>query len=103
MRIIGGIEPATRGTVLLDGTPVVTDQWHERKVGVVFQEDRLLPWMSLHDNVALVLKPLGVDRTRRGLPPRAAPRPPRAASVRIREHAASLPRNLTRSKLMAAA
>jgi NitT/TauT family transport system ATP-binding protein len=61
LRIIGGIEPATRGTVLLDGRPVVADQWHERKVGVVFQEDRLLPWLSLHDNVALVLKPLGVD------------------------------------------
>ena len=61
LRIIGGIEPATRGTVLLDGKPVVADQWHERKVGVVFQEDRLLPWMSLQDNVELVLKPLGVD------------------------------------------
>ena len=65
LRIIGGIEPATRGTVLLDGTPVVADQWHERKVGVVFQEDRLLPWMSLHDNVALVLKPLGLREAER--------------------------------------
>jgi NitT/TauT family transport system ATP-binding protein len=65
LRIIGGIEPATRGSVLLDGTPVVADQWHERKVGVVFQEDRLLPWMSLHDNVELVLKPLGIDARER--------------------------------------
>ena len=65
LRIIGGIEPATRGSVLLDGKPVVADQWHERKVGVVFQEDRLLPWLSLHDNVALVLKPLGVDAAER--------------------------------------
>ncbi len=60
LRIIGGIEPATRGTVLLDGKPVVADQGHDRHVGMVFQEDRLLPWMSLRDNVALVLKPLGV-------------------------------------------
>lgn len=59
LRIIGGIEPATRGTVLLDGKLVVADQRHDRQVGVVFQEDRLLPWMSLRDNVALVLKPLG--------------------------------------------
>ena len=61
LRIIGGIEPASRGAVLLDGHPVVADQRHERKVGVVFQEDRLLPWMSLRDNVALVLKPLGAS------------------------------------------
>jgi len=65
LRIIGGIEPATRGTVLLDGRPVVADQDHERHVGVVFQEDRLLPWLSLRDNVALVLKPLGLDRQAR--------------------------------------
>ena len=60
LRIIGGIEPATRGSVLLDGVPVVADQRHDRKVGVVFQEDRLLPWLTLEDNVALVLKPLGL-------------------------------------------
>ena len=60
LRIIGGLEPATRGTVLLDGKPVVAEQGHDRHVGVVFQEDRLLPWMSLRDNVALVLKPLGL-------------------------------------------
>ena len=60
LRIIGGIEPATRGTVLLDGKPVVADQGHDRHVGVVFQEDRLLPWMSLRANVPLVLKPLGL-------------------------------------------
>ena len=65
LRIVGGIEPATRGTVLLDGRPVVADQRHERHVGIVFQEDRLLPWMSLRDNVALVLKPLGLDREAR--------------------------------------
>ena len=60
LKIIGGIEPATRGTVLLDGKPVVADQGHDRHVGVVFQEDRLLPWISLRDNVTLVLKPLGL-------------------------------------------
>ncbi len=63
LRIVGGIEPATRGTVLLDGQPVAGDGRHDRKVGFVFQEDRLLPWMTLRENVALVLKPLG-------LPPR---------------------------------
>jgi NitT/TauT family transport system ATP-binding protein len=65
LRIIGGIEAATRGSVLLDGRPVVADERHERHVGMVFQEDRLLPWMALVDNVGLVLKPLGLDRDAR--------------------------------------
>ena len=60
LRIIGGLEPPTRGAVLLDGAPVVAGDAHERRVGVVFQEDRLLPWLSLEANVALVLKPLGL-------------------------------------------
>ena len=65
LRIIGGIEPATRGAVLLDGRPVVAGDAHSRKVGVVFQEDRLLPWMTLAENVALVLKPLGLPAAER--------------------------------------
>ena len=66
LRIVGGLEPPTRGRVLLGGAPVSGSGRHTRKVGVVFQEDRLLPWMSLRDNVELVLAPLGVDaQTRR--------------------------------------
>jgi ABC-type nitrate/sulfonate/bicarbonate transport system ATPase subunit len=65
LRIIGGIEPPTGGTVTLDGKPVVADQRHDRRVGMVFQEDRLLPWMSLRDNVALVLRPLGLSAPER--------------------------------------
>jgi NitT/TauT family transport system ATP-binding protein len=66
LRILGGIEPATRGAVLLDGRPVEARAGRGQataqrsKVGVVFQEDRLLPWLSLRDNVTLVLKPLGL-------------------------------------------
>ncbi len=61
LRIVGGIEPASRGSVLLDGLPVLADRRHQRHVGAVFQEDRLLPWLSLRDNVTLVLRPLGLD------------------------------------------
>jgi NitT/TauT family transport system ATP-binding protein len=65
LRIIGGIEPATRGRVTLDGRPVVFEARHDRRVGVVFQEDRLLPWLTLRDNVTLVLTPLGRGRVER--------------------------------------
>ena len=59
LRIIGGLEAPTAGEVRLDGRPVAYGGSSEFHVGVVFQEDRLLPWMTLEDNVALVLKPLG--------------------------------------------
>jgi len=65
LRILGGIEPATRGRVTLDGEPIVAHQPHARKVGVVFQEDRLLPWKTLRDNVTLVLRPLAVPPAER--------------------------------------
>jgi len=65
LRIVGGLEPATRGRVLLDGEPIVAGQPHARRVGVVFQEDRLLPWLTLLDNVALVLKPLALGTNAR--------------------------------------
>jgi NitT/TauT family transport system ATP-binding protein len=65
LRIIGGLEPATRGRVTLDGRPVVFDARRERKIGMVFQEDRLLPWLTLRDNVMLVLRPLGLGAAQR--------------------------------------
>ena len=66
LRIIGGIEAATRGSVRVDGEPIVAGRPHQHRIGVVFQEDRLLPWLTLEDNVALVLRPLempAADRT----------------------------------------
>ena len=65
LRIIGGIEATTRGAVTLDGEPIVAGRPHQRRIGVVFQEDRLLPWMTLEDNVAVVLRPLGLPRPER--------------------------------------
>jgi len=55
LRIIGGLEPPTRGRVVLGG----------HRVGVVFQEDRLLPWLTVRKNVELVLKPVGLGPTER--------------------------------------
>ncbi|MBI3457129.1 MAG: ABC transporter ATP-binding protein [Candidatus Rokubacteria bacterium] len=65
LRIIGGLEPPTAGEVRLDGRPVPYGGTSDFHVGVVFQEDRLLPWMTLEENVALALRPLGRDGTAR--------------------------------------
>jgi NitT/TauT family transport system ATP-binding protein len=64
LRIVGGLEAPTSGEVRLDGQPVVPGSAHHH-VGVVFQEDRLLPWLTLADNVALVLRRAEGDRRAR--------------------------------------
>lgn len=53
LRAIAGLDPPTRGRVLLDGEQVTKP--HE-KIGVVFQELRLLPWLKVADNVGFGLE-----------------------------------------------
>jgi NitT/TauT family transport system ATP-binding protein len=65
LRILGGLEPPTAGEVRFDDRPVTYGGASDLHVGVVFQEDRLLPWMTLADNVALVLRAHGRDRAGR--------------------------------------
>jgi NitT/TauT family transport system ATP-binding protein len=65
LRILGGLEPPTTGEVRFDGRPVAYGGASDLHVGVVFQEDRLLPWMTLAENVTLVLKAQGLDPARR--------------------------------------
>ena len=48
LRAIAGLDPATRGTVALDGETITKP--HE-KIGIIFQEPRLLPWLTVADNV----------------------------------------------------
>jgi NitT/TauT family transport system ATP-binding protein len=61
LRIIGGLEPPSAGAVRFDGSSVAGNGARDLHVGVVFQEDRLLPWMTLADNVRLVLRAQGLD------------------------------------------
>ena len=65
LRIMGGLEEATGGQVLIDGREVKHLQIHEHRIGFVFQEDRLLPWRTLEENVSIVLKPLGIPERER--------------------------------------
>ena len=52
LRLIGGLEAATRGRVEIDGMPVGGPA---ETVGFVFQEPRLLPWLTVAGNVAFGL------------------------------------------------
>jgi sulfonate transport system ATP-binding protein len=58
LRIIAGLETAFRGVVLHDGVPV-TGPSLER--GIVFQEPRLFPWLTVEQNVALGLENAPLD------------------------------------------
>ena len=52
LRVASGLDPATQGTVTLNGTRITAP--HE-KIGMIFQEPRLLPWLSVANNVGFGL------------------------------------------------
>ena len=52
IRIIGGLEHASSGTVKVHGAEVTRPT---RKIGFVFQDHRLLPWLTARDNIKLAL------------------------------------------------
>src|SRR6202163_4191776 len=53
LRAISGLDPASAGTVVLDGEEIRAP--HE-KIGIIFQEPRLLPWLKVADNVGFGLE-----------------------------------------------
>lgn len=59
LHIIGGLEPVSRGRVLLDGRDLALSgepeltRFRRDRVGVVFQSFNLLPLLTLEENVAL--------------------------------------------------
>jgi len=52
LRAISGLDVPTGGTVILDG---LTINAPNEKIGVIFQEPRLLPWLTVADNVGFGL------------------------------------------------
>jgi spermidine/putrescine transport system ATP-binding protein len=56
LRIVAGLEEATRGKVLIGGKDVTASKPHERPVNTVFQSYALFPHMSILENVAFGLR-----------------------------------------------
>lgn len=52
LRAICGLDPASTGRIALDGAAVTAP--HEN-IGIIFQEPRLLPWLSVADNIGFGL------------------------------------------------
>jgi sulfonate transport system ATP-binding protein len=85
LRIVGGLETPSEGQVVLDGVAAAGPR---PEVGLIFQEPRLMPWLSVRENVefALSKRPCGQRR-----PPAEAA----LARVGLGAFAAALPQQLS--------
>jgi sulfonate transport system ATP-binding protein len=61
LRAIAGLDHATSGTAMLDDIAISAP--HE-KIGIIFQEPRLLPWLSVADNIGFGLSDLPANVSR---------------------------------------
>jgi NitT/TauT family transport system ATP-binding protein len=87
LRVLGGLIPADTGQVLIDGEPITGP---DPRVGVVFQEPRLLPWRTAEDNVRFPMLLAGWSKTRQ-----AARASDLLGLVGLREHAGARPGTLS--------
>lgn len=62
LKIVAGLEDATAGKVIIDGTPI---KGRHRKVGMVFQEYALLPWRTTLENIEMGLEIKKVPKAQR--------------------------------------
>ena len=62
LRIIAGLEPPTSGEVLVDGDPV---DGPTPRLGMIFQDYSLYPWLRVIDNIAFGLELAGVEKAAR--------------------------------------
>ena len=62
LNLVAGFTQPSAGQINLDGRPV---QGPSAERGVVFQDDALLPWLNVLENVAFGLKLAGVTRPQR--------------------------------------
>ena len=61
LKILGGLIPASSGTVTFDGIPIVKPR---REVGFIFQSTVLFPWRTVLQNALLPIEIFKLDRAR---------------------------------------
>jgi sulfonate transport system ATP-binding protein len=61
LRAIAGLDRATSGSVTLDNAVITAPH---AKIGIIFQEPRLLPWLSVADNIGFGLTELAASLRR---------------------------------------
>ena len=63
LRLISGLDRATAGSVELDGSAIAAPR---PEIGLVFQEPRLMPWLTIDQNVAFGIRhlPAAEQKTR---------------------------------------
>jgi multiple sugar transport system ATP-binding protein len=66
LRMVAGLEPISKGRVLIGGNVVNKLPPKDRDVAMIFQNYALYPHMSAFDNMAFGLKLRGMKRDRRG-------------------------------------
>ena len=53
LRAVSGLDTPSHGSVVLDGVTITSPQ---EKIGIIFQEPRLLPWLTVAQNVGFGLE-----------------------------------------------
>ena len=71
LRAIAGLQPIGAGTIAVGGDRIEQLPAHRRGVGLVFQQPRLLPHLSVVENIAFPLRLHGVSRRERAARARA--------------------------------
>ncbi len=103
MRLLAGLDRPTEGSVELDGTPITHVPAWRRGFGVVQQEDRLFPRLTLRENVALPLRMRGPRRPDRAELVQAVLDIARIGDVADKRPAEALPDEIGRAILARAA
>jgi NitT/TauT family transport system ATP-binding protein len=62
LNIINGLDSATSGRVVVNGKEVGIKARSQVRIGVVFQQPRLLNWRTVRDNVRIPLNELGIPK-----------------------------------------